>query len=590
MKRELIRIRWQHIGILIVLLLAWLPRMLDLGARPLDNSEAVQALNAAQLTPDPAPYWPGEQETISSSPLYEWLTAAVFQIVGSGEAEARFVPALAGLLLAVVPLTFRGRLSRLTLLLGSLFIALSPVAINLSRTSSGMMLGALFLAASVVAAAQPARQENPDRKWILTAVLLGAALASGAGVINGLLSLGLAYLLARWLVPQAARSEAVRDGWREFMRYFWLTPLTAVLLATAMGMYRFGLAGLGESIVIWLQGWIPFGQLSALGFLVAGISYEPFILFTGIAGAVLVWRRSSSTGKLLTLWALGAFLAGLVYPGRSAQDWIWIVLPLSFVSAEGITILLTRLVERERWLQVVALVSISLVLLGAALITLIGYVNGYLQQMLIGDNYLIGLALFAMLLLLSSVFVLFGLGWSWDIVWDGAGITLVLVTVALSLSAAWNLANDPGLGFRTLWASNSPTENGVYLQSTLENASLALTGSATAAPVFFQGDPDPALVWRVRAYPRYEPSDGPDSAAPPILIAPQGAGLSIYGAEYFGQDFALNLERGWFGMLPPDLLRWSLTHSAPTGSTGWVVFIRADIIALGEFSTGSAVE
>jgi hypothetical protein len=43
-------------------------------------------------------------------------------------------------------------------------------------------------------------------------------------------------------------------------------------------------------------------------------------------------------------------------------------------------------------------------------------------------------------------------------------------------------------------------------------------------------------------------------------------------------------------MLPPNLLRWSLDHSAPTASTGWVLFVRSDIIALSEFSSETPLE
>jgi hypothetical protein len=162
--------------------------------------------------------------------------------------------------------------------------------------------------------------------------------------------------------------------------------------------------------------------------------------------------------------------------------------------------------------------------------------------------------------------------------------------MALSISAAWNLASDRGLGFRTLWVSNSPTENGKYFDMTLENASLALLGDPDAAPILVQGEIEPSLVWRLRDHPRYIPAVSESAATPPILVVPEGAGLGPFGAEYFGQNFAMTVERGWFGLLPPDLLRWSLTHSAPTASTGWVLYIRSDIIAITEFEAEAQLE
>lgn len=590
MNRASLRVRWLYIAILILILLSFLPRVIKLSGQPLGNEEAVNALNATLQSSDPASHWLAEQETFTISPLYEWSTGLVFQFAGTGEGQARLLPAIAGALLALLPVFFLRAGSRLELLLSSTFLALSPVAVNLSRSADGAMFSALFLTASVLWIVIPGTEINPEKVGVWSAVFLGAALASGVAVYSGVVSLLLAYLLTKWLSAGAMHSEGLHVNLQQVARNLWIAPLVAVLLATGLGGFRFGLSGLGESLALWLRGWVPFGELSVPAFLMAGLAYEPFILIVGAVGVVLVWRTENQRGKLFSLWALGSLLVSLVYSGRSAQDWIWVTIPLAFVAAEAVAALFNRLSEREQWLHVSALVSIAVVLISAAVITLIGYVNGYLQQMMTGSDLLIGLALLAMLLLLSSVFVLFGLGWSWEVVQDGAGIVLVLVTLAASISAAWNLANDRGLAFRTLWISSSPTENGTYFQETLKTASLALLGSEKAAPILIQGDPEPAIIWRLRDYPRYVPLDEEPAAAPPVLVVPAGTGLGAFGADYFGQSFAMNLERGWFGLLPPDLLRWSLTHSAPTASTSWVIYIRADIIGLTDFPTETPLE
>jgi hypothetical protein len=63
-----------------------------------------------------------------------------------------------------------------------------------------------------------------------------------------------------------------------------------------------------------------------------------------------------------------------------------------------------------------------------------------------------------------------------------------------------------------------------------------------------------------------------------------------FSAEYLGQNFAYSYHRGWYGVLPPDLLRWYLTHSAPTASAGWVIFVRGDIIEFSDFPAQPAEE
>ncbi|MGD2163804.1 MAG: glycosyltransferase family 39 protein [Anaerolineales bacterium] len=584
MNRDLIRVRWLNIGILLVILIALSVRLMNLTELPLGDGEAVHALNATQLTLEPVPAWSDDEGQRSVSPMYVWITSLIFQFSGSGELQARIVPAVAGILLALLPVFFVYRLPRLELLLCSGFLALSPVAINLSRSAGGMALSALFLMGALFWIVLPDRKDGAGSKWIWAAIFLGAGIASGTNFYRGFFSFLIAFLLIRWFLPEYIRSGELSHAFKSLSRYLWITPVVALILATGLASYRLGIAGMGEAIVAWLRGWVPFGQLSVFGFLLAGLVYEPFILVVGGIGAILAWRSDKKWGKPLALWALGSLIAALIYPGRAAQDWIWSLLPLAFLAAGAVTEFLLRLSNREHWMHVITLVSIALILISAALITLLGYVNGYLQQMLIGDPILIGLALGAMLLLLVSVFVLFGLGWSWDIVRDGAGIVIVLVTLAASISAAWKLDNDRELGFRTLWVQTMPTQNGEYFQSTLENASLALTGDATAAPLLIQGNLEPSVLWRLRNYPRFDRSEDEGGSSPPILIAPEGAGLGVLEAEYIGQSFTLTLERGWFGLVPPDLLRWTLTNSAPTASTGWVVYVRADIVSLSDFS------
>lgn len=584
MNRIELRIRWLHIGILVIAVVAALTRLPGLSKRPIDNSEAISALNAAQLTTDPAPYWLDQTQARSVSPLYEWLTAAVFQVSGSGEGAARLFPAIAGILFVLLPLGFLRAEAKATLLLGALFLALSPVAISLSRAAGGTMLSALLLCAFVLTMTLSRDQDSADRSAILAAILIGGALSAGEPAFHGLFSLIIAGVLVRWLYPEIWRFYSASRVFEQLLKYLWLSPIVAILLATGMGMSRLGLSGIGESFVTWLNGWIPFGQLSALGFLAAGISYEPLLFILGAAGIILVRKRADDFAKLSISWALGALLSGLIYPGRSAQELLWVLIPSSFLAALFTSELITRLTQRVDWPHVFSLVAISLVLISSAVVTIIGYVNGYLQQMLVGDDVLIGVALFAMFLLLSSVIVLFGLGWSWDVVWDGLGIVLILMTLALSISSAWKLEHDRQLGFRTLWESDSPSANGRYFDNTIENASLALTGSLTAAPVHIDGEPNPSLIWHVRHHPRYFNPDPTLQAAPPIIIARAEAGLGEYGAEYFGQKITMTFERAWYGLLPPDFFRWSVTNSAPTAPTGWVVFVRSDIIALSDFA------
>lgn len=87
-------------------------RIADLGVAPLGDSEAREALWAAEGTPEDSVFWP-QDVSAASSAAYQALTWGIFQLAGGGEASARVFPAVIGAFIVFPPWLLRRRLGNL---------------------------------------------------------------------------------------------------------------------------------------------------------------------------------------------------------------------------------------------------------------------------------------------------------------------------------------------------------------------------------------------------------------------------------------------------------------------------------------------
>ena len=123
-------------------LLALVLRLSNLGAFPLSDSEAEQALVAWRVYNGDLGVQPGY------SPLIATLNLASFLLLGGSEFAARLGPALLGVALVLLPYGLRRYLGRSGALTAAALFAISPTALYLSRTVNGdigVAVGALAL-------------------------------------------------------------------------------------------------------------------------------------------------------------------------------------------------------------------------------------------------------------------------------------------------------------------------------------------------------------------------------------------------------------------------------------------------------------
>ncbi len=566
----------------LIVLIAWM-RLADLGRNPLTDTEAVHALTAASTTPDASPFWETDGMAAPVSASYYVFTTMIFQLFGPSDAAARIVSALAGIVLVISPFILRKRIGTARSLITVLVLAMATSGWTIARTAGGATLAAAGLAVFVFLAWSSDTADDKGVRLLLAAGALGFAFASGPAVAQGLfgvlVAIGLARLLAsKYQKPfqEFERLMAVRSG-------LWVSLIVMFLVASGVGFFSNGLAGLGESLTQWLHGWTEPGIHSAIAYVVMLVSYEPLFVAIGLVGAVLAWWRKDSLGQAASLWALGSLFSGLIYPARGAADLIFVVLPLTLLVSYTVSILIERIARRGVGLELVGLASVLMVLTASAWISLVGYANGYILEYTPTDPGLILLVFSALIIMAVSLLLFFGLGWSWDVVADALGITATLVMAAITLSAAWRL-NFAALttGAREFWRPEVTTTGMRLLTNTLDNASLAYAGRKDEIAVEVQSEVNPALAWALRGYNRAGGEFNSLAEPSPAILVLESKSATSLLADYMGQGMALKERRDWNGSLPPDLLRWLVLRSAPTELERWILWVRMDIATLGD--------
>ncbi|MBM2844581.1 MAG: rane protein of unknown function, partial [Anaerolineales bacterium] len=303
MSEDEARLSLRHLLFAAIFLLALGMRLSHLGAMPLDDAEATQALWAAEGTPEDSVFWP-QVDGSGSSAAYQTATWAIFQLGGGSEATARLFPAVVGALIVLPPWLLRRRLGLAGALLAAFLLAMSPTLVATSRTSdgtSGAMVAAALGAAALILALD--EQWSPRQAMALLAGAVALGFASGPAFYLGLLSLAPAagLMLAttprlwaggEWGRVRAKLPAAIGTG-----------ILGAIVLAVAGGLLPRGLTALAEGLRVWLLDWIGPGGMHALSPLAILAAYEPLVLVFGILGAVAAIRGRDSLSVGAAWWA-----------------------------------------------------------------------------------------------------------------------------------------------------------------------------------------------------------------------------------------------------------------------------------------------
>ncbi|NIV31904.1 MAG: hypothetical protein GWN58_21185, partial [Anaerolineae bacterium] len=189
-----------------------------------------------------------------------------FTLTGSGDAIARWLPALAGVILVLLPYGLRHRLGRGGALAASFLLAVSPSAVFFSRHLDGAILVVACGLAMVVGLIN-----FVDKRWrgslYLSAAALGLGLTVGSGIYTILLivlafglllylqarlreySPGWSALLAAWDALKAEKGLLVRTGG--------VLAATFGLVAMALVLHPSGVGHAADLVGNWARSFLP---------------------------------------------------------------------------------------------------------------------------------------------------------------------------------------------------------------------------------------------------------------------------------------------------------------------------------------------
>jgi uncharacterized protein (TIGR03663 family) len=510
----------------LLILLALVLRIASIDIVPMTDVEAVQALPAYHiLHPDSV----GTPQA-ASSPVLFWLQAASFTAFGGNEFAARLPVALAGVLLAFLPLLFREKLGAIKSFLLCLILTFSPIAITASRLADPVILSMVFLLLFFWAIWQ--YWDSRNRNDAFRAAAFFAAFLflgeSGAIVLALVLLLAAAGAIA-WQVARAPEeSDTVGDEILEELRKFWTAfpALQAMLVmlgltlavATAFMLYPTGLNSVSELLNGTVRGFVQASIPNAppvfalLSFLV----YEPVLLVLGLLAIVsflgsrqsriqafdvdddvaliselnLRVNRQSLLERFAILWALFAFVMLLVYQGSKPAFALWLVLPLAFMSASFVNNLLVNYMPAllnaddyrsenpndYAWIKwTVALIILAgLMMLSLNLSELGRAFRDYPGNVLVFDMQQQNLMMFGrmiwfviMSMLLIVGFFLLASMWGNRIVLQGYGLGAFFFMLILGAGTGWNTSVSHVSNPAELWHTTTVLPDAYKLRETL---------------------------------------------------------------------------------------------------------------------------
>ncbi len=572
-------------------------RLFQLGLRPLNEGEAVQALAALRFTQ-------GTTQAVPAGTIPALFTGNVagFTLLGASDVTARWLPALAGLILVLLPYGLRHRLGRGGALAASLLLALSPSAVYFSRALDGAILVAACGLAVVVGVIQYVDTRRPGALY-LAAAALGLGLCAGPAIFTLLLiwiAFGLLlYVPDRWIDGETGWSSllvawwAVRSEKGSLLRIGAVLAATFGLVATAFVLHPAGVGNAADLIGAWAKSFLPeAGGNPPVYPLLLLLRYEPLILLFGLVevGRVVLgkWSGQPRTGQpgssfphstFLIFWAAVAALAILIAGHRPAGNVLLVVVPLALLAGQGMErawrwLARRRFVSqqggagRTLWPEIAAITAAAVGVLIFFYLQLATYGLSEPGATVTAAGVTLQASTYYLLFVMLALLLLAGLGIAagfWrgtDLVLGSGWLTALILLGLFGFKATWGLnvahASDP----RELMAMQNTAPDVRVLVERLEALSEAESGDAHTLPVTVDAATGPVVAWYLRDFDRQtvvEDLSSPPNTTAAVTLARRDLPI---GETFRGQGFPLRCHWLPWGLGEQRLVRWLLFTDA----------------------------
>jgi len=564
-ERSAVPLSWLTVEVALYILIGMIAaglRFYALGAQPLRESEAAQALTAWRF------YQGNLKGATGYSPLLFLDNVLGFALLGASEAVARLVPALSGTLLAVLPYFLRHRLGRSGALVASVLLSLSSSTLFFSRYLGGQIVVAACVLAVLVGFFGYLDSKQSKYAY-LTAGALALSLSADPMVYTFVLIFG-TFLLLLGLADRLADVDmgwsAVLVAWRtareekDLLKNSVLVLVTVlVLVCTAFLLNFAGLPAALDFLPTWLaqlgpqvgaQPWYYYFQLLVL--------YEPLILAFGLIALVYYYlRQRDLLTTFLLYWTVAAVVIYTLAGQKAPGNVLLLVLPLALLTGLLLGRFWDQLAQAATWGAEGLFATLSLPVVIYFAIQLAGYASS-------GQAVYWYMALVAFLVLP----ILVALCWMW--LGQGpalrcGGIILALVlampTVGLSMGLNYHRAADP----REPMVAEATLPGIVDLVTTLEQVSSHQEGDPHVIAVTVEEATGPILAWHLQDFrnTRFVEQLSPSIETPVVITLAEEEEPTL-GGSYVGQSFALQARWNLQGLTRTELVRWLLYRDAPT--------------------------
>ncbi len=300
------------IWFLLALILGLVLRLVSLGVGSFTQSELVlvnQALNVSR----------GVSESSANVPVYSGLTALLFFIFEASNFLARFLPAIAGASLVILPWFWKEELGEKAALILSFGLAIEPAFLLFSRTvNSGIFAIAGLLWAMTF---------FKKGKVGLFGFALAIAFLSGQTfwllLFFGVLAIALLRLMKTDVRPGATCPLRVNQGWKKALLVF---LVSLFLISTSFLLNPSGLGSLASGLLDFVKGFGQAFEKPVLHsfYLLLAHSFLPLILFGIAYFTSRITEKSKGSQIALLLFGLGLVFS-LIF---SRENFVLLLIPI----------------------------------------------------------------------------------------------------------------------------------------------------------------------------------------------------------------------------------------------------------------------
>ena len=572
----------ERVGYVAVGLLAAALRFAELGLRPLNEAEVVQALAALRFTD-------GSFQAAPSGTIPGLFSGNViaFTLMGSGDAIARWLPALVGLILVLLPYGLRHRLGRGGALVASFMLAVSPSAVFFSRYLDGAILVAACGLAMVVGLISFIDTHRRGGLY-LAATALGLGLTVGSGlytILLILLAFGLLLYLQARLRDCSPGWSALDVAWSRLRSEKGLLVTTGGVLAATFGLVAMTFvlhpSGVGHAADLvggWARSFLPeSGGQPPIYPLLLLLRYELLVVVLGLVeiGRWLASKRSEQQESaevslsfpltaLLVFWALAATFVILLSGHRPAGNLLLVVVPLALLAGQGVERAWRWIRWPQVWLEATLFALIAFGLSIFLYLQIVAYVQSSTGAtvsfagitLLAGSTYLILAGVGLLLLVVLGV-----AAWIWrgpHLLLSGGWLAVLLLLGLWGFRTMWGLNFARADDARELMILRTTAPDVRHFAERLSALSLDKVGDATTLPITVDSATGPVVTWYLRDFEQQfvvEDLYAQPGTTAAVSLAAQDLPI---GETFRGQSFPLQKQWLPWGLGSRDVARWLL--------------------------------